>query len=111
MVRGRLAVDDSSDEESDGKTITDRDLVALRAIVDNRNLHDTTASRLCQAAKAVQACPGWSGMGMHYTTWVNAPGRNPSSLEAALGTIAPEMAYLVRKNGELQFSALRHIHR
>ena len=111
MVRGRLAVEDSSDKESDGEAVTDRDLVVLRAIVDNRNLHGTTASRLCQATKAVQAHPGWSGMGMHYTTWVNAPGRNPSSLEAALGTIAPEMAYLVRKNGELQFSALHHIHR
>ena len=48
---------------------------------------------------------------MHYTAWVNALGRNPSSPETALGTIAPELAYLVRKNGELQFSALHHIHR
>ena len=110
IVRGRLAVDDSSNEESDGKTVTDRDLAALRAIADNRNLRGTTASRLCQAAKAVQARPGWSGMGMHYTAWVNALGRNPSSPEAALGTIAPELAYLVRKNGKLQFFALHHIH-
>ena len=29
IVRGRLAVDDSSDEESNGETITDRDLAAL----------------------------------------------------------------------------------
>ncbi len=48
---------------------------------------------------------------MHYTAWVNALGQNPSSPEAALGTIAPELAYLVRKNGEIQFSALPHIHR
>jgi hypothetical protein len=106
IVRGRLAVDNSSDKESDGETVTDQDLVALRAIADNRNLRGTTASR-----QSIQARPGWSGMGMHYTAWVNALGRNPSSPEAALGTIAPELAYLVRKNGKLQFSALHHIHR
>ena len=50
-------------------------------------------------------------MGMHYTAWVNALGRNPSSPEAALGTIAPELAYLVRMNSKLQFVILHHIQR
>ena len=47
---------------------------------------------------------------MHYTAWVNALRRNSSSPEAALGMIAPELAYLVRKNSKLQLSALHHIH-
>ena len=63
--RGGVVVDDSSDEESDGETIADRDRAALRTLANDRNLRGTTAFRLCQAATAAKARPGWSGTGPH----------------------------------------------
>jgi len=45
--RGGLVVDDSSDEESDGETIANRDRAALQTLADDRNLRGTTAFRLC----------------------------------------------------------------
>jgi hypothetical protein len=109
--RGGVVVDDSSDEESDGETINDRDRAALRTLADDRNLRGTTAFRLCQAATAAETHPGWSGTGPHYTAWLNALGRTPSSPEAALGLSAPELAYLAMINGEQEFPILHNVHR
>ena len=106
-----MVVDDSSDEESDGETIADRDRAALRTLADDRNLRGTTAFRLCQAATAAETRPGWSGTGPHYTAWLNALGRTPSSPEAALGSSAPELAYLAMMNGEQEFPVLHNVHR
>ena len=54
---------DSSDEESEGAVVTARDLAALRTLADNRNLRGTTAIWLHQAARSVQASPGYPGGG------------------------------------------------
>ena len=104
-----MVVDDSSDEESDGETIADRDRAALRTLADDRNLRGRTAFRL--AATAAETRPGWSGTGLHYTAWLNALGRTPSSPEAALGSSAPELAYLAMMNGEQEFPVLHNVHR
>ena len=109
--RGGVVVNDSSDKDSDGETITDRDRVALRTLANDRNLRGTTAFRLCQAATAAKARPGWSGTGPHYTAWLNALGRTPPSPEAALGLSAPELAYLAMMNGEQEFPVLHNVHR
>ena len=106
-----MVVDDSSDEESDGETIADRDRAALRTLANDRNLRGTTAFRLCQAATAAETRPGWLGTGPHYTAWLNALGRTPSSPEAALGLSAPELAYLAMMNGEQEFPVLHNVHR
>ena len=63
--RGGVVVSDSSDKESGGETIPDRDRAALRTLANDRNLRGTTAFRLCQAATAAKARPGWSGTGPH----------------------------------------------
>ena len=63
--RGGVVVNDSSDKESDGETNADRDRAALRTLANDRNLRGTTAYRLCQAATAAKARPGWSGTGPH----------------------------------------------
>jgi len=108
---GGVVVDDSSDKESDGETIADRDRAALRTLANDRNLRGTTAFRLCQAATAAETRPGWSGTGLHYTAWLNALGWTPSSPEAALGSSAPELAYLTMMSGEQVFLILHNVHR
>jgi len=110
-LSGKGTADHSSDEESEGAVVTARDLAALRTLADNRNLRGTTAIRLHQAAKSVQASPGFPGMGIHYKAWTQALSRTPSSPAADVDRIAPELAYLVRMNGESEFSVLHHLHR
>jgi len=109
--RGGVVVDDSFDKESDDETIADRDRAALQTLADDRNLRGTTAFRLRQAATAAEAHPGWLGTGPHYTAWLNALGRTPSSPEAALGSSAPELAYLAMMNGEQELPVLHNVHR
>ena len=82
----------------------------LRTLADHWNLRGTAAIWLNQAARAVQARPGYPGMGIHYKAWTQALSRTLSSPVAAVDRIAPELAYLVRMNGESEFSVLHHLH-
>ena len=110
-ARGRKTEEPSSGEESEGDVVAARDLAVLRTLADHWNLRGTAAIWLNQAARAVQARPGYPGMGIHYKAWTQALSRTPSSPVAAVDRIAPELAYLVRMNGESEFSVLHHLHR